>query len=74
MAAIWKPYADYKIDFDLIKKAGDADDAMVDLAVLTKRDQVITSEELEYIQYAAEQLDIDDIVYQKVLEETYLTK
>lgn len=70
--ALFKPYSDYKVDFDLIRQSGDADEAMVDLAVLTKRDKVIATEELEYVQYAAEQLQIDEIVYQRVLDETYL--
>ena len=71
MDAIWQPFSDYKIDFDLIKKSGDRDEALVDLVVLAKRDQVVVPRELEYVQYAAKQLNIDDKVYQKVLDETY---
>lgn len=70
--AIWNPVTDYKIDFDLIKKSGDADETLVDLAVLSKRDKNVAKEELDYIQYAAKKLDINEKVYQKVLDETYL--
>jgi len=70
--AIWNPVTDYKIDFDLIKKSGDADETMVDLAVLSKRDKNVAKEELDYIQHAAKELGINEKVYQKVLDETYL--
>lgn len=70
--ALWKPYSDYNIDFELIRQSGDADEAMVDLAVLTKRDKVIAPEELEYVQFAAKELNIDDMVYQKILDESHL--
>lgn len=70
--ALWKPFSDYNINFELIKQSGDADEAMVDLAVLTKRDKVVATEELEYVKHAAEHLEIEEAVYQKLLDETYL--
>ena len=56
------------MNYDLIKRSGEAEDLIVDLAVLSKKDGEIEPGELPYVESAAKKLNIHALVYEKMME------
>lgn len=58
---------DYTVNYSMLLNSGMTEDLIVDLAVLTKRDGEIGPRELEYVKFVADQLVINESIFNQVL-------